>query len=136
VGGGLGLYIRSGIGFKVIARSSESGVEFLFVDIKLRNRVVLVATIYRPPNTLVVYHLLDGEYGLQALEEICANFLPLYGEVVFLEILMLICWILVILCFLGSWISWRCLCYAMWLFFRPRRVASGKLSDLFGYVVQ
>jgi hypothetical protein len=49
VGGGVGLYIRSGLGFMVIARSSESGVEFLFVEIKMRNRVVLVAKIYRPP---------------------------------------------------------------------------------------
>jgi hypothetical protein len=26
--------------------------------------VVLLATIYRPPDTLVVYHSLDGDYGL------------------------------------------------------------------------
>jgi hypothetical protein len=50
----------------VIARSSESGVEFLFVEIKLHNRVVLLATICRPPNTSGVYHSLDGDYGLQA----------------------------------------------------------------------
>jgi hypothetical protein len=43
------------------------------------------------------------------------------------EILILICWNPVILCFQGFWISWRCLCYAMWLFFR----ASGKLLELF-----
>jgi hypothetical protein len=30
-----------------------------------------VATIHRPPNTKVVYHSLDGDYGLQALE-ICS----------------------------------------------------------------
>jgi hypothetical protein len=30
-GGGVGLFIRSGLGFKVIARSSESDVKFLFV---------------------------------------------------------------------------------------------------------
>jgi hypothetical protein len=42
----VGLYIRSGLGFKVIARSSESGVEFFFAVIKLRNRVVFVAIIY------------------------------------------------------------------------------------------
>jgi hypothetical protein len=64
----------------VIARSSESGVEFLFVEVKLRNRVVRVATIYRPPNISVVYHSLDGDYGLQTLEEICSDLLPLYGE--------------------------------------------------------
>jgi hypothetical protein len=65
----------------VIPRSSESGVEFLFVEIKLRNRMFLVATIYRPPNTSVVYHSLNDDYSLQALEEICSNLLPLHGEV-------------------------------------------------------
>jgi hypothetical protein len=43
--------------------------------------VVLGATIYRPPNTSVVYHLLDGDYGLKTLEEICSDLLTLYGEV-------------------------------------------------------
>jgi hypothetical protein len=75
---------------------------FFVVEIKLRNRVVLVITICRPPNTSVVYHLLNlGDYGLQALEKIFSNILPL-GEV----------------CLLGgfnvdlqgSWISKRCLC--------------------------
>jgi hypothetical protein len=73
----VGLYIRSELGFKVIARSSESGVEFLFVEIKLRNRVNLVATVYRPPSTSVVYHSLDGDYELQTLQEICSDLLPL-----------------------------------------------------------
>jgi hypothetical protein len=40
-----------------------------------------VATIYRPPNTSVVYHSLDGDYNLQALEAICSNLLSLYGDV-------------------------------------------------------
>jgi hypothetical protein len=80
VGGSrVGFYMRYGLGFKVIARSSESGVE-LFVEVKLRNRVVLVATIYGPPNTSVVYHSLDGDYDLQALKEICSDLLRLYGE--------------------------------------------------------
>jgi hypothetical protein len=79
VGGGcVGSYIRSGLGFKVIARSSESFVEFLFIEIKPRlRRMVFVATIYRPPSTSVVYHLLDGDYGLQALEEIRSDLLLL-----------------------------------------------------------
>jgi hypothetical protein len=62
--------------------SSQSGVEFLFVEIKLLNRVALVATIYWPLNTSVVYHSLNNDYGLhQALEEIYSDLLPLYGEV-------------------------------------------------------
>jgi hypothetical protein len=74
----VGLYIRGGLGFKVIASSSECGAEFLFVEIKLRNRVVLMATIYRPPSTSVVYHSLDGDYGsggdLLGREEYLASF--------------------------------------------------------------
>jgi hypothetical protein len=44
-----------------------------------------VATINRPLNTSVVYHLLDGDYGLQALQEICLDLLPLYREVCLLR---------------------------------------------------
>jgi hypothetical protein len=52
------------------------------IDVELRNQVVLVATIYRPPNASIVYHSLDvGDYGLQALDEIYWNLLPLYGYV-------------------------------------------------------
>jgi hypothetical protein len=40
-----------------------------------------VATLNRPLNTSVVYHSLDGDYGLQALQEICSDLLPLYREV-------------------------------------------------------
>jgi hypothetical protein len=79
-GGDEGLYIRIWLGFKEIARSTESAVEFLFVENGVLNLVVPVATIYRPPNTntSVVYHSLDGDYGLQALEEIFSGLLPLY----------------------------------------------------------
>jgi hypothetical protein len=97
-GGGVGLYIKSGLGFKVIARSSESGVEFLFVEVKLRNRVVLVATIYRPPNTSVVYRstvIMVRRLWRRFARTYCQNM----GKFVFLDILMLFCWIAVILCF-------------------------------------
>jgi hypothetical protein len=97
-GGGVGLYIRSGLGFKLIARSSESGVEFLFVEVKLRNRVVLVATIYRPPNTSVVYRLtviMVSRLWRRFARTYCQNM----ERFVFLDILMLFCWIAVILCF-------------------------------------
>jgi hypothetical protein len=63
----------------VIAEFSESGVKFLFFEIKLCNWGLLVAAMYRSSNKNVVYHSLDGDYGLQALEEICSNLLPLYG---------------------------------------------------------
>jgi hypothetical protein len=48
----------------VIARSPESGVEFLFGT--------------GHPYISFVYHSLDGDYGLQ---EISSNLLPLYGEI-------------------------------------------------------
>jgi hypothetical protein len=58
----------------VIAKSSESGVGwFLWPQ-------------------YVVYHSLDGDYGLHALEEICSNLLPLYGKVCLLgEIYVMKC---------------------------------------------
>jgi hypothetical protein len=118
----VGLYIRSGLGFKVIAKSSESsGVEFLFVEIKLRNRVVLVATICIPPNTSVVYYLFGDDYGVQALDEICSNLLPLYGEVCLLGNFNVDLLDPGHSLFEGSWISWSYLCYAMWLFFRRKK---------------
>jgi hypothetical protein len=79
-GGGVGLYKRSGLGFKV--------VESLLRVSRLRNRVVLMATIYRPPNTSVVYRSLDDDYGFQALVEIYLD--HCMRRFVFLKTLMLI----------------------------------------------
>jgi hypothetical protein len=46
------------------------------------NRTLLVGSVYRPPSTSVVYHLLGAQgYGLSALEEMCADILPGYGDV-------------------------------------------------------
>jgi hypothetical protein len=69
--GGVGSYIR--FGFKVGTKYSDSGVNFLIVEIKLRKWVVLVATIY-------IIQADVGDYGLQAVDEICLTLLPLYGE--------------------------------------------------------
>jgi hypothetical protein len=81
-----------------------------------------VATIYRPPNTSVVYHSLDGDYNLQALEAICSNLLSLYGNVCLLGEFN------VDLLDPGDSFFPRFLCNVD-IF--PTREASGKLLDLF-----
>jgi hypothetical protein len=77
---GLVYYIRNSL--KTICQSTEIGVEFLLVEIRLLNRVILVGLVYRPPNSSIVYRALEsGNYGLDAFEGICSDFLSLYGEV-------------------------------------------------------
>jgi hypothetical protein len=52
------------------------------VEIRLLNQVILVGSVYRPPNSSIVYRALEsGNYGLDAFEGICSDFLSLYGEV-------------------------------------------------------
>jgi hypothetical protein len=41
-GGGVGIYIRNSLRYKIVRQSTETGVEFLFVEIRLFNRVILV----------------------------------------------------------------------------------------------
>jgi Reverse transcriptase (RNA-dependent DNA polymerase)/Endonuclease-reverse transcriptase len=64
-GGGVGIYIKSGISYKVIAKSTPAQpVDYIFVDLKIFGTRVLVAVIYCPPRV-------DGypHYG-QILEEL------------------------------------------------------------------
>jgi hypothetical protein len=57
-------------------------VEFLFVEIMLLNRVILVGSLYRPPNSSIVYRALEsGVYGLDAFGGVCSDLLSLYGKV-------------------------------------------------------
>jgi hypothetical protein len=61
-------------------------VEFLFVEIRLLNRVILDGSVYRLPNSSIVYRALEsGDYGLEAFEGICSDLLSLYGEVIILR---------------------------------------------------
>jgi hypothetical protein len=56
------------------------------VEIRLLNRVILVGSVYRPPNSSIVYRALEsGNYGLDAFEGICSDLLSLYGEVFILQ---------------------------------------------------
>jgi hypothetical protein len=59
------------------------GVEYIFVEIRLLHKTLLVGSVYRPLSTSVVYHLLGAPqgYGLSALEEVYADILPSYGDV-------------------------------------------------------
>jgi hypothetical protein len=81
----------------------------------------MVSNHLQPPYTSVVYYSFDGDYDVQALDEICSNLLPLYGEVCLLENFNVDLLDPGHALFQGSWISWRYLCYAMWLFFRREK---------------
>jgi hypothetical protein len=56
---------------KLVAKSSQVGVEYIFVEIRLLQKTLLVGSVYRQPITSVVYRLLGAQgYGLSALEEV------------------------------------------------------------------
>jgi hypothetical protein len=68
-GDGVGIYIRNGLRYKIVRQSTEIGVEFLFVVIRLLDRVILVGSVYRPFNSSIVYRALQsGDYSLDAFE--------------------------------------------------------------------
>jgi hypothetical protein len=56
-------------------------VDYIFVEIRLPHKTLLVGSVYRPPSTSVVYHLGAESYGLSAFVEVCADILPGYGDV-------------------------------------------------------
>jgi hypothetical protein len=81
-GGGVGIYLKSGIKYRVLAKSKEIGIEFLFAEIIINTRKILIASIYRPPNSSIVYQLLSPcDYGLQSLEDAFSELIPIYNEV-------------------------------------------------------
>jgi hypothetical protein len=49
----------------------------------LLNRVILIGSLYRPPNSSIVYRALmeSGVYGLDAFGGVCSDLLSLYGKV-------------------------------------------------------
>jgi hypothetical protein len=74
-----------GIKYKIVRQSTEIGVDFMFVEIMMLNRLILVGLVYRPPNSSIVYRGLEsGDYGLEAFEGVSSDLLSLYGEVLFL----------------------------------------------------
>jgi hypothetical protein len=75
---GVGIYIGNGLMYKIVRHSTEIGLEFMFVEIKLLNRVILVGLVFRPPNSSIVYHALkSGDYGLEAFDGVCSDLLSL-----------------------------------------------------------
>jgi hypothetical protein len=49
-GGGVGLYVKSGISYKVLSKSTvDQPVDFLFVDLKIFGTRILVGVLYCPP---------------------------------------------------------------------------------------
>jgi hypothetical protein len=76
------LYLKSHLKSTLVAKSSQVGVKSMFMEIRLPHKILLVGYVYRPPSTSVVYHLLGAQgYGLSALDEVCADILPGYGNV-------------------------------------------------------
>jgi exonuclease III len=81
-GGGVGIYLKSGLKYRILAKSKEIGLEFIFVEIIVNSKKLLIASIYRPPSSSIVYqNLASGDYGLQSLEDILSELLPLYNEI-------------------------------------------------------
>jgi hypothetical protein len=81
-GGGVGIYLKSEIKYRILAKSKEIGIEFIFVEIIINANKILIASVYRPPSTSVVYQSLSaGNFGLLALEDTLSELLPLYNEV-------------------------------------------------------
>lgn len=65
-GGGVMMYVRTGIKYKVIAMSNRSDIEYLFVEMNINNNKVLIGIVYRPRGRL---EEIDKE-----LEMICSNY--------------------------------------------------------------
>jgi hypothetical protein len=64
-GGGVGLCLKSHLKNRLVAKSFQVGVEYIFIEIRLPHKTLLVSSVYRPPSTSVVCHLLDAQgYGL------------------------------------------------------------------------
>jgi hypothetical protein len=77
-GGGVGLYLKN----KLVAKSSQVGVEYIFAEIRLPHKTLLVGSVYMYSPTSVVYHLLGAQgYSLSILEEVYADILPGYEDV-------------------------------------------------------
>jgi Reverse transcriptase (RNA-dependent DNA polymerase) len=80
-GGGIGLYIKACIAHKIVAQSMGLGIEFLFITVNINNDNVLVGVVYRPPSTSIVYKGLEANnYGINELEKVLAELIPLYDK--------------------------------------------------------
>lgn len=61
-GGGVAIYVKKHLSVKIVAKSDQSDIEYLFVEIKLANTKILVGAIYRPPPPRCISEIstLDG----------------------------------------------------------------------------
>jgi hypothetical protein len=81
-GGGVNSYLRSHLKNRLVTKSSQVGVKYIFAEIRLPHKTLLVGSVYMPPTSSVLDHFLGAHgYGLSALEEVCADILPGYGDV-------------------------------------------------------
>jgi hypothetical protein len=74
-GGGVAMFIKSELKFKVLTRSPElSAIDYLFVEIKFHGRAVLVGLVYDPPRV----------EGLPIYLPILEDLVPRYAHSIFL----------------------------------------------------
>jgi hypothetical protein len=76
--GGVGLYVKSGISYKILGKStSDQPTDFLFVDLKLFGTRVLVGVIYCPPGvdgTPFYGPILDELVGIYPIQILMGDF--------------------------------------------------------------
>ena len=57
-GGGVGMFVSSGLNFKLRddlhINSASCGFESLFIEVKIQKNAIIVGTIYKPPDTNTV----------------------------------------------------------------------------------
>ena len=58
-GGGVGMFVSSGLNFKLWddlhMNSASCGFESLFIEVKIQKNAIIIGTIYKPPDTNTVY---------------------------------------------------------------------------------
>lgn len=50
-GGGVGIYIRSNLKFRVLLRQCMDSIEHIWIVVNLADKQLVIGTIYRPPNS-------------------------------------------------------------------------------------
>jgi hypothetical protein len=77
-GGGVGLYVKTGISYKILGKStSDQPIDFLFVDLKMFGTRILVGVIYCPPGidgTPYYGPILDELVGIYPVQILMGDF--------------------------------------------------------------
>lgn len=72
-GGGVAIYVKYGIPYKIVCRSSmDSSIEYLFIELQLKKDTILIGCVYKPPRCM----------PWKPLEDVLANLSPQYGDTI------------------------------------------------------